>query len=109
MYVGRQQCTNYEHGASRDKRANIITAVLRLLFPAALFGLLWAHGGGQSRTTFSWYCQDASVGPGWAATRHQLPPLWVDKVDGVEEDVRLIQLKRETLLRSANVCTTRME
>lgn len=39
--------------------------------------------------------QDASAGPGWAATRHQLPPLWVDKVDGVEEDVRLIQLKRE--------------
>lgn len=43
------------------------------------------------------------MGPGWAATRHQLPPLWVDKVDGVEEDVRLIQLKRETLLRNARV------
>eukprot|EP00752_Nemacystus_decipiens_P009916 g8848.t1 len=40
---------------------------------------------------------DASVGPGWAATRHQLPPLWVDKVDGVEEDVRLIQLKLREL------------
>lgn len=40
--------------------------------------------------------QDATTGASWAATRHQLPPLWVDKVDGVEEDVRLIQLKRES-------------
>ena len=26
--------------------------------------------------------QDASAGASWAATRHHLPPLWVDKVDG---------------------------
>lgn len=51
------------------------------------------------------------MGPGWAATRHQLPPLWVDKVDGVEEDVRLIQLKRETLLNTHGVdaCVVHME
>ncbi|CAM9216562.1 unnamed protein product, partial [Ectocarpus sp. 4 AP-2014] len=40
---------------------------------------------------------DASTGTSWASTRHQLPPLWVDKVDGVEEDVRLIQLKLREL------------
>ena len=37
--------------------------------------------------------QDAGGNMNWASTRHQLPPLWVDKVDSVEEDVRLIQLK----------------
>lgn len=37
--------------------------------------------------------QDAGGNTNWAVTRHQLPPLWVDKVDAVEEDVRLIQLK----------------
>lgn len=37
--------------------------------------------------------QDAGGTTNWASTRHQLPPLWVDKVDAVEEDVRLIQLK----------------
>ena len=39
--------------------------------------------------------QDAGGSTNWAVTRQQLPPLWVDKVDAVEEDVRLIQLKRE--------------
>ncbi len=45
--------------------------------------------------------QDATSGAGWASTRHQLPPVWVDKVDAVEEDVRLIQLKRKKHAASA--------
>ncbi|CAM9256331.1 unnamed protein product [Ascophyllum nodosum] len=40
---------------------------------------------------------DAGGNMNWASTRHQLPPLWVDKVDSVEEDVRLIQLKMREL------------
>lgn len=40
---------------------------------------------------------DAGANMNWAITRHQLPPVWVDKVDAVEEDVRLIQIKMREL------------
>ncbi|CAM9645321.1 unnamed protein product [Discosporangium mesarthrocarpum] len=38
---------------------------------------------------------DAGHTTNWAATRDMLPPEWVDKVDAVDEDVRLIQQKSE--------------
>ncbi len=34
---------------------------------------------------------------GWHATRAQLPPIWVDRLDGVEDDIRSIQLKMRKL------------
>jgi hypothetical protein len=42
--------------------------------------------------------QDAQgAGANWNASRAQLPPVWVDRVDSVEEDVRQIQLKMREL------------
>lgn len=54
-------------------------------------------GTGCSHARVFLCCQDAGGGTNWATTRHQLPPVWVDKVDAVEEDVRLIQLKSKSI------------
>ena len=42
--------------------------------------------------------QDAGgANASWDANKAQLPPVWVDRVDSVEEDVRQIQLKMREL------------
>src|SRR4051812_17819548 len=41
--------------------------------------------------------QDAGAASSWNAAKAQLPPVWVDRVDSVDEDVRQIQLKMREL------------
>jgi hypothetical protein len=45
------------------------------------FAWLWIDQGGESSST------------NWSAMRNTLPPLYVDKIEQTEEDIRKIQLK----------------